>query len=310
MPFLGESAALVAALLWAFTSIFFAEAGKRIGSFQVNLIRLVMAVGIYTIVLLVWDGRLFPEDLNSSQLGWLAVSGIVGLLLGDGCGFKALVMIGPRLTSLLYASAPIWTTIIAWVFLGEQLAWIDLVGIGLTVSGITWVVLERHSRNAATIDMRKGHPDSGSLTKGVLLGIGAAIGQAIGLVLAKQGMFFAGGTVQPMSASYIRMLVALVVIGGLALARGNPARLVPTWRDRKVMGLCGGGAIVGPFLGVWLSLVAVKYISTGVAATLNSMTPVMILPLVILFYKEKVTLRAALGALIAVAGITILFLGS
>ena len=310
MPYIGESAALATALLWAFTSIFFAEAGKRIGSFQVNLIRLVMAVGIYSLVLLIWDGRLFPEDLNSSQLGWLAASGLVGLLLGDGCGFKALVMIGPRLTSLLYASAPIWTTIIAWVFLGEELGWIDLVGISLTVSGIVLVVLERQSRNAEINGMKQGHPDSGSMTKGVLLGITAAVGQAIGLVMAKQGMFFAGGTIEPMSASYIRMVVALVAIGGLAIARGNHAGLMAAFRDRKGLGLCGGGAIVGPFLGVWLSLVAVKYISTGIAATLNSLTPIMILPLVTLFYREKVTPRATIGALIAVTGIAILFLGS
>ncbi|MFH1688393.1 MAG: DMT family transporter [bacterium] len=310
MPYLGECAALATALLWAFTSIFFAEAGKRIGSFQVNLIRLVMAVTIYSITLILWDGRLFPAELNSTQVGWLAGSGLVGLLLGDGCGFKALVMIGPRLTSLLYASAPIWTTVIAWVFLGEQLTLVELVGIALTVSGITWVVLERRSKQMAANDVQRSHPDSGTLAKGVLLGIAAAMGQAVGLVLAKQGMFYAGGTVAPMSASYIRMLVALGGITALTIVRGDFGRLASAWRDRKALGLCGGGAVVGPFLGVWMSLVAVKYIATGVAATLNSMTPVMILPLVFLFYREKVTLRAALGAVIAVAGTTILFLSS
>lgn len=308
MELIGEAAALATAFLWAMTSIFFAQAGRRIGSFRVNVVRLGLAVVIYVVVLLAAQGRLLPSDLNRSQLLWLAGSALVGLVFGDGCGFKALVMIGPRLTTLLYAGAPIWTTIIAWVFLGEHLEAWHLLGIAMSIGGIVWVVLERRFKGGPNFGITSDHPDSGSLLKGVMLGMGAAIGQAVGLVMAKQGMFFSGGTVEPLSAAFLRMLVAFPAIVLLAGLRGRLSEVGRALRDIRAFGWSTAGATVGPFLGVWMSLLALKYIETGIAATLNAMTPVAILPLVIWFYKEKVSLRATLGAVVAVAGAAILFL--
>jgi drug/metabolite transporter (DMT)-like permease len=309
MDYIGEIAGLSVAFLWAVTSIFFAEAGRSIGSFRVNVIRLLIAVGLYTIVLLVVSGQLFPDDLNSRQVFWLALSGLVGLVIGDGCGFKALVMIGPRLTTVMYSSAPIMATVVAWLFLDETLSWWSLLGIGLTITGITWVVLERRGKNNHEISARqRDHPDSGSLAKGVLLGAGAAAGQAIGLVMAKHGMANAGGTVEPLEASFIRMAAAMVIIWLLATLRGHLPSVLSAMRQGRPVLFSAAGAVAGPFLGVWMSLVAVSYVAVGVAATLNAMTPVAIIPLVILYYKEKVSLRATVGAIVAVAGVAILFL--
>lgn len=305
MPYAGEIAALATAVMWSFTSVFFSEAGRMIGSFNVNRIRLLMASLIYVVVLLVTTGRLFPADLNGQQFFYLSLSGFIGLVLGDGCGFKALVMIGPRLTTLLYSTAPIITTVIAWVFLGEQLRFIELVGIGLTITGIAWVVTEREYKENGRPEVSGDHPDQGSKFKGVLLGLGAATGQAVGLVLAKQGMLHAGGNVPPMEASLIRMLVALVSIWLIAMLKGRLP--LADMRNLRAMSFTFGGAFCGPFLGVWMSLVAVGLIETGIASTLNSTVPVMILPLLILYYREKISLRAWLGAIVAVAGVALLF---
>ncbi|MBU8933967.1 MAG: DMT family transporter [candidate division Zixibacteria bacterium] len=309
MPYVGEIAGLSTALFWAMTFILFSEAGKRIGSFAVNCIRLLLAVIIYSIVLTILDGTPWPEDLNTEQLTWLGLSGLIGLSIGDGLGFKALVMIGPRLTTLLYSTAPIMATIIAWVFLGEKLGSWDLLGIAVAIGGVSWVVMERQYSTGQTSAVTDDHPDKGSLTKGILLGLGAALGQAVGLVLAKQGMVHSGGDLSPMSASFIRMLVGLGGIWLLAIIRGQLPLVIRALKNRPAMTFCTGGAIVGPFLGVWLSLVAVKYIATGVAATLNSMTPIAVLPLLIWYYREEVSLRAWLGAILAVAGVTLIFLG-
>jgi len=308
MEYIGETAGLAVAFLWALTSVFFAEAGRLIGSFRVNVIRLLIAVSIYAVLLYVTEGRLLPDDLNSRQVFWLALSGLVGLVIGDSCGFKALVMIGPRLTTLMYSSAPIMAVVIAWLFLGERLGPWSLLGIALTVLGISWVVMERRGKVIAMPSgANNSHPDAGSLTKGVLLGLGAAAGQAVGLVMAKHAMVNAGGTVEPLPASFIRMTSAMFAIWLLAGLRGRLPSVLAAVRQRRPLSLCAAGAVVGPFLGVWMSLVAVKYIATGVAATLNAMTPVAIIPLVILYYKEKVSLRASLGAVVAVAGVAVLF---
>ncbi len=308
MPYAGEIAGLSVSVLWAITSIFFSEGGKMIGSFKVNNIRLVMAVGIYAIILLVATGSPIPGGVNGEQVFWLGLSGMVGLVFGDSCGFKALVMIGPRLTTLMYATTPIWTTIVAWIFLGERLTTLDIVGIIVTISGISWVVAERRFKVITTTEVAGDHPDSGSLFKGILLGAGAALGQAVGLVLAKQGMLHAGGSVEPIEASAIRMAVALVGIWALSAARGQLPATLRAFKHVRAMGYTFGGSFFGPFLGVWMSLVAVKHIEAGIASTLNSLSPVMILPLLIVFYKERPSVRAWFGAILAVSGVALLFL--
>lgn len=305
---MGEIAGLATSVLWAFTSIFFSEGGKLIGSFKVNNIRLVMAACIYALILTLLTGSPIPHEINSQQFFWLGLSGFIGLVLGDGCGFKALVMIGPRLTTLMYATTPIWVTIVAWIFLGEQLTSMDLLGIVVTLAGITWVISERRFKHTPVNGLAVSHPDSGSLFTGILLGLGAALGQAVGLVMAKQGMIHAGGTVEPIEASAVRMGVALVSIWTISGLRGQLPDTVQAMRHPRAMGFTLGGAFFGPFLGVWMSLLAVRYIEAGIASTLNSMSPVMILPLLIVYYKERPSIRAWLGAIVAVAGVAILFL--
>ncbi len=305
MEFIGEAAALTTALCWAFTSLFFTEAGKRIGSFKVNNIRLLMAVLVYIVVLLFYKGSLIPESLTLNHVLWLGLSGIIGLVIGDGAGFKAMVMIGPRFASLLYASAPVMAVIIAWFFLGESLDLLDMAGISLTLGGIGWVVSERQYNNS---NLHANHPDKGSLRKGILLGLIAAFGQAAGLVLAKHAMLNVGAKIPPMEASFIRMLVSLVCIWTLSAFRGQLKETLSAVKDKKAIGYTFGGALFGPFMGVWMSLVAVKYIAAGIAATLNSTTPIWLLPLTRILYKEKLSLRIVLGTLITVGGVALLML--
>ena len=308
MPYLGEIAALTTALCWTFTSLFFTEASKRIGSFRVNNIRLVLAVIIYSIVLLATTGNIWPENMNWMQFFWLALSALIGLVIGDGFGFEAFVLIGPRLTTLLWAAAPIGVTIIAWVFLGEQLHVVDIVGIAVTVGGISWVVAER--RFKANGRPQPDLSDAKKVRKGILYGTIAALGQGTGLVLSKQGMLYSGEPIGALPASFVRMFSAMIMIWLLTWARGRLPSTIKAVKDSRAMVLSLGGAVFGPFFGVWMSLVAVKLIAAGIAATLNAMTPVLIIPVVMAVYKEKVSLRAMLGAILAVIGVAILFMGN
>jgi drug/metabolite transporter (DMT)-like permease len=121
-------------------------------------------------------------------------------------------------------------------------------------------------------------------------------------------MLYAGGTVEALPASFIRMFCSMVMIWVLCGFRGQFIDTIKAMKLGRVMLLSGGGAFFGPFLGVWMSLVAVRHIEAGIAATLNAMTPIFIIPVVILVYKEKVSLRAVLGAILAVVGVALLFL--
>lgn len=309
MELLGQLAALGTSVLWSIAPIFFTEAGRLIGSFRANHIRLLQATCLYLLALPFVTGHLFPPGISSSQLFWLVLSGLVGLVLGDSWGFKALVMIGPRLTTLLRSTTPIMTTIIAWFMLDEQLKAIDLLGIALTVGGVAWVISERQFAAQAARPLAADHPDAGSLFKGVLLGLGAAAGQAAGLVMSKHAMLDFESTLDAMPSSFVRIVSAMLMLWIFTGLRGRLPDVVRTFRDRKAMLFALGGAVTGPFVAVTLSLVAVKYLDAGIAATLASMAPILVIPIVVVAYKERVSLRAIFGALLAFFGVALLFVG-
>ena len=140
------------------------------------------------------------------------------------------------------------------------------------------------------------------------MALGGSFGQAAGLVISKQAMLHAGQIVPPMEASFVRIFIAVVAMGLIGAMRGQLPQTWSAMKQGKAMLFTLGGTIVGPFLGIWMSLVAVSLIETGIAATLNAMVPVLVIPLVVFYYKEKVSRRAILGALVAVGGVALLLL--
>jgi drug/metabolite transporter (DMT)-like permease len=302
---IGESAALITAVLWTTCSILFAYAGKRIGALSVNAIRIIMAVGFLGAAHILVFGTLIPKA-NDDQYFYMALSGIIGLALGDFGYFGTLVILGPRRGTLLMALSPIFSVIGGYLFLDEFLTLWTVIGIGLTLFGVTWVILEREE--AAN---EKPLPKKDKIF-GVLLGVGGSIGQGVGLVISKYGMIDAANNqdypLDPLSATLIRMVAAAIFIWVLIIIIGKLPKIIEAFRDKKAMKATLGGAFSGPFLGVWLSMVAVTYALAGVAATLMSIMPVMVIPVVWILYKQKTTLRGFIGAVVAIVGVAILFL--
>ncbi len=295
MPFLGEFAALATAVCWSFTAIIFTAAGKRIGALQVNLFRIPLAIILLGVTyLLVWGHSAVPAG---SPL-MLAISGVIGLAIGDTFLFQAMILIGSRLSMMLMSLAPPLTAVIAYFFLKESLSFTAIAGVALTVGGVFWVVAERLPDS--TGERKRVSP------RGVFFAFMGALGQATGLVFAKKGLV---PEMNAMLGTLIRMASAgLLLWPATILARRvkNPLRLFSN--DLTALRLMLAGVVFGPFLGVWLSLVSVKYTDTGVAATIMSTVPVLMIPLVIIIEKEKPSLRAITGAVVAVAGVAILFL--
>lgn len=298
MMLLGELAALGTSLCWSGGTILFSIAGRLIGSYNVNKLRILVAAFFLTTLLMLRFGTLFPTGFNQHVLIYLALSGIVGLSIGDTFYFRCLVILGPRQGSLMMSLAPVMTAFLAFLFIGERLSLMALAGIGVTLAGVSWVTTDR--KNAAAIDNREG-----SKALGILMGIGGAAGQAGGLILAKQGM---GADFDPMSATWIRMISAALAIWIVAVSRGETKATLSALRTRGAGYAIIGAAFLGPTIGVWLSLVAVQNTQAGIAATLMSLPPVLVIPLTMIIHKEHPTWRSVLGAIIAVIGVAMLFI--
>ncbi|GLH67459.1 DMT family transporter [Geothrix edaphica] len=293
MTYLGESAALLTSLCWSLNSVCFTVAGRRVGSASVNLLRLLMAWGLLVLLHLALYGQAFPMQAGAARLGWLGASGLIGFALGDAVLFEAFVLIGARLAMLLMTLSPIFSALLAWLFLGQSMGPAKVLAMAVTLGGIAWVVWGGGDQEA--------HPH---LWRGVLLGVGGALGQSVGLVFSMKGL--AGGF-PPISANLIRVTAGL---GALLLYFSATGRLRGTLgglRDGRATAFIGLGAATGPVLGVVLSLVAIAKAPMGVAATLMSLSPVILLPVSHFVFREKLGGHAILGTLLALAGAAALF---
>lgn len=222
---------------------------------------------------------------------------MIGLALGDAFFFKALISVGPRLGSLLLSLAPIFGSIIAWVFFGETLTAWQIIGIAVALAGIGWVVMS-HEEPANT--------PHGHTRRGVIFGVLAGLGQALGLVLSKQGL---SGNFSPFQANAIRLVAATIFVWGWAAIQGQASATITSVRQQpKVLKLLMLGAFVGPVLGVTASLLAVQNAPVGVASTLTALPPVIVLPISYFVLKEKVGWQAIAGTVLAIIGVAILFL--
>jgi drug/metabolite transporter (DMT)-like permease len=297
---MGEIAAFFTAVCWAGSSIFFTSTSKKIGAIAVNRIRLVFAVGLILIAHILLTGQLLPLGAEPFRWLWLGLSGIVGLVLGDSFLFQAYKMIGNRLGTLIMAGVPVVSSLAAWIFLGEQLDAKSLIGILLCVGGIFVVVMERPAGANGS-----DHHERRQYLLGVLFAIGGALGQAGGLILAKMGLV---DNFPSISGVMIRMLVAMTIMWLITIAMRQVRQTFQHLRSLSVTRDLLGGSLVGPFIGVWLSQIAVQNTYVGIASTLMALTPIIMLPVSRFYYKEHISPRAFFGTILALAGVAIIFL--
>jgi drug/metabolite transporter (DMT)-like permease len=289
-----ELAALGTATCWATTGILASDAIRALRAFHFNLLRQTFVTLVLAVVVLASGTLTLP--------GWeglvvLAVSGVVGILLGDTLNFAAVGRLGPRRAGAIFALNAPMAAILGWLILGEQLGAQAWAGVAATVAGVALAILGRPASGAHRLELVRG-----GLGLGVLFGLGAALGQAAGTLIARPWM--AGG-LDPYVGSLIRVGasgIAMGLIAGLPLAPPCP-RDVP----RSALILAGLTALIGLLLGMTLFLFALQGSQTGIIATLSATSPVIILPLLWLRTGQRPTPASWAGAAVAVAGLALIF---
>ncbi len=279
-------------MCWSATGLFFAEAARRIGALRVNLMRLPLALALLSLAL-VATGTPFAQ-IDTTRAAYLAASGVVGLVIGDLALFEAMRRIGPRLSFLIMSLAPISASLAGLLLLGERPGRLGLLGIAVTLGGVVWVVGEPHQGE------RRGSHEA----IGVALAVVGAVCQGVGLVLAKVGM---AGEVPALAATWVRMGTATAVIWVLTALAGRVRGLGVADATQRAWFPIVGGAFFGPFLGVWLSLVAARLTDVGIAATIMATTPVLVIPILMVLEQYRPTTRALVGTIVTVAGVALLF---
>jgi drug/metabolite transporter (DMT)-like permease len=281
----------MAAFLWAMATVMFGRLGKSLSPLVLNLAKGAIALGLLALTL-VLVGR-SPVGLDSNAVALLALSGVIGIGLGDTAYFAAINHLGPRRALLLETLAPPLAAVLALVVLQETLGARAWLGIAVTLAGVVWVIAER----VPTV------PGSAPSSRGIMLGVLAAVGQATGAVMSRAVL--ADTAVDPLWSTLLRLGGGLVMILGILRWQGPVAGQLTPLRSPRLLAGVALAAFLGTYLAIYLQQTSLKYSSTGVAQALTSTSPLFVLPLAAAL-GDRVSLRAVAGAIIALVGIGIL----
>lgn len=310
MPFFGEILSLVVAISWTITALFGNEASRRLGAQPLNVIRMILSTILLGLFLWFTIGHPYPLYADGKTWFWLGLSGLVGYVFGDFCLFNAYNIIGARFGQLFMTIAPPVAGITSWIFLGESMKWTSWIAMAVTLSGIALSIIAKGEDNKLSFSLP---------LKGILLGIGAGIGQGGGLVLSKVGVNHYSALIPadapammeqmvPFASTMIRAIVGGIGFVFVLFMYSSAKEFKASLRDGKGMTFALMATIFGPFIGVSLSLMAVQYAQAGIASTLMALTPVLIIWPYSVIYKQKVKTKELIGLAITMLGVALFFL--
>ncbi len=305
MAYLGELISIGVAFSWTATALLSEFGSKRLGNLTLNVLRMALALLFSVVLFWVVIGTPFPTGISTAACGWMLLSGLVGYVIGDFCLFQCYIIIGSRYGQLFMTLAPLAAAFMAWITLGQQMSPMSIIAMLITLAGISISVLGRGEHHRVSLKLP---------LSGVLFAIGAAVCQGVGLVLSKIGMDHYDSTQMPawlipFSANFLRCIAGIIGFTILLYFKEGLQPLRDAIHDRKGIMVATATTIFGPFVGVGFSLMAVQYTNAGIASTLMALTPIIIILPSYWLFRQPITWRTVLGAVISVIGVSLFFLG-
>ncbi|MGY3572177.1 DMT family transporter [Vibrio paucivorans] len=293
--FYGEVAGLGAAVVWALATWIYSQFSHQFSALQLNIVKGVVASFM---MLMIMPLLPMPElELSANHFAILAISGVIGIAIGDSAYFAALKRIGPNKTLLLESLAPPLSGVLAIMLLGSVLGVQAWLGVIVTTIAVTFVVFQPSADSQTTS------------RAGIGYGLLASVCQASGVVISHYALV--AGDLPPLLGALIRLAVG---VGAVALVIGwlEPKPFKQMWQNLSEMKSKSKlwlllAIFVGTFLALWLQQVALKYANPAVAQTLIATSPIFIL-IIYAVRREPIGRKSVIGTLFAVGGISLFFL--
>lgn len=145
IPYLGEMISIGVAFSWTATALLSEFGSKRLGNLTLNVLRMALALFFSLVLFWVVLGTPIPAIGSLEAYGWMLLSGLVGYVIGDFCLFQCYIIIGSRFGQLFMTLAPLAAALMAWLTLGQQMNWMSVLAMLVTLVGIGISVLGRES---------------------------------------------------------------------------------------------------------------------------------------------------------------------
>lgn len=286
-----ELLAAMASGCWAVGTLFSATASAQMGAFAFTRWRLFFAM------VLLWGAAFYIgrwSELTWESVAWLSASSWIGILIGDTALFVCMNRLGPRRSGVLFATHALFSALFAWLFLSETLWGMTLMGSGVLVSGVM-VAIVWGRRDDET---HRWENTQGALWVGVVMGLLAAVGQAVATLMIKPLM---STGIDAVSASAVRATASflahlLLLWAGVGLAKlQSPLNWKNLWNTAL-------SATVSMVIGMTLILQALKTGQANLVAIFSSIAPVLLLPLLWAVYRRQPAAGAWWGGAMTVVG--------
>ena len=292
---IGYSLAIGAAAIWSAVALSATRVVRYFGSYNYNLLRLLgIIVFFFPYVYINWKSLYFNQSIFSA----IILSSIIGIIIGDTFLFVCLKRLGPRRQALLFSMQIPFTIILAEIFLQTLPSITELIGCALIFSGI--LIAIQFNRTIPDDDLEN---IQGNKYTGLFAGIGLALCQSIGIILMKPAL----QTTDPIIVSYLRVIVAAIIMfGSLFFIKNN--QLWEKMKNIKVTLFSIFLGFMGMGVGMTMLIYALKYGNPGVISTLSSTMPIMIIPILWIVTKNYAGHLAVVGATLTCVGAGIIFL--
>lgn len=280
---MGIFAALLSAASWAFGTVMFDRIGKVVPYVGITFLKGVLSL-LLMVILVVCNGGL--QRISISSFCFLAVSGVVGIAVGDSLFFKSLQDLGAKVQVIFFLLGQILTMVLSFLFLGELLTVGQYVGIFILLSGIVVVIWGK----------QENHPNK---LRGVVYALGSMLCFSASAILVKLSV----ADVEVITATWWRMAFGTSFV----LAFGLISKQLPAWiyplRSWRLTGLFLLNVVVITYGGFLFSIVAYKYTTVSLVSVLGTMEPVFVLFLAFLINGERVIQREVIGTAITLVGL-------
>ena len=287
--------ALSAAAIWSLTGLISTRAVRYFGSYNFNFLRLVGIIVLFTPYAYIhWS----PIYFENSIIIAIALSSIIGIVIGDTFLYICLKRLGPRREALLFSVQIPCTILMADIFLNALPNFYQLLGCGLIFFGI--IVAIQFNKTIENDDLEN---IQGNKLVGLYAGIGLAVCQAIGIIIMKPILI----NTDPITISYLRVLIAAIgmLLSFTFLPKMNLLTKMKDLKQTSIAILCG---LMGMGVGMTLFIIALKNGNPGVVSALSSTMPIMIIPFLWIATKNYSGHLSVLGALITCIGAAVIFL--
>ncbi|BDU35780.1 DMT family transporter [Vibrio nigripulchritudo] len=290
-----EWLALAAAFLWAISSIISVTPARHLGSFSYSRWRMGCTSAILIVMALFTGGW---STITSDHILPMALSGLVGIFIGDTALFACMNRMGPRQAGLLFSCHAVFSAILGYWIFSETLSGIELFGSVLVFSGVMTAIFFGKKKQG----QHEWEAIQGSIAIGIGLGLLAALCQALGGIIAKPVM---QGDIDPVAASAIRMIAAFLAHCAFRMTGAKLSRPIKPI-NLRILWICAVNGFLAMAVGMTLILYALRDGNVGMVALLSSTTPIMVLPLLWIYTRQRPNPYAWIGAILAVVGTGIL----